>query len=173
MAFTDPKLQAPQKAAEAAQAQAQAPRAIVESEIEVFDYAFSANEVMVVLLFLIVGFLVYHAWKAQRDRPNFNIIDLVLDETGRILPERFIVMVAFGLHSWTITKWIITGVVSTADFASYGAIWVAPLVVSLLRGRNGAQSAPNTANTAAQPTTEAAAAVNGPGQVSATLTSTR
>jgi len=44
-------------------------------------------------------------------------------------------MVAFSLHSWTMLKWIITGIVSTADFASYGTIWVAPLIVSIIKSR--------------------------------------
>jgi hypothetical protein len=133
MAFTQSKIEAAQDAASKA-ANAPPPQtALVSTADDYFGFAVSANEVMLVLLAIFVIFLAYHGWKAQRARAEFNLIDLILGDDGKISPERFIVMVAFSLHSWTILKWIITGIVSTADFVSYGAIWVTPLIVSIVK----------------------------------------
>jgi len=89
----------------------------------------------VLLAGLMIG-LVVSVWKAQRDQTiSFNLFDLVVGPDGRLVPENCIVMVAFTLHSWTILSWIVTRVVTTADFVSYGMIWVAPTIVKLLRGR--------------------------------------
>jgi hypothetical protein len=134
MALTESKIQASRD-----MAQAQAPAPAVDADY--FGFIFGANEIMLVLLVIFASILGWHALKMQRERPEFNLIDLILGDDGKISPEKFIVMVAFSLHSWTILKWIITGVVSTADFVSYGTIWVAPLVASIIKGKSKEKTA--------------------------------
>jgi hypothetical protein len=130
MAFTESKIQA---ARDIAQSQAQIPR--LAGDANYFGFVVGANELMLAALVIFASILGWHAIKTQRARPEFNLIDLILGDDGKISPEKFIVMVAFSLHSWTILKWIITGIVSTADFVSYGTIWVAPLVASIIKGK--------------------------------------
>jgi hypothetical protein len=131
MAFTASKIQQAQEVAQAAAAQSN-PQLL---DANYFGFVVGANEIMLALLVAFASILGWHALKTQRARPDFNLIDLILGDDGKINPEKFIVMVAFSLHSWTILKWIITGIVSTADFVSYGTIWVAPLIVSIIKSK--------------------------------------
>jgi len=132
MALTDSKIKLTQ---DAAKAQAQLPQQQPNIDTDYFGVVVGVNEIMLALLIVVSAILIYHALKTQRTRPDFNLIDLIVDDDGKISPEKFIVMVAFSLHSWTILKWILTGIVSTADFVSYGTIWVSPLIVSIIKSR--------------------------------------
>lgn len=107
--------------------------------IDISDGLQWSDVTQLILLFIlvmgIVGIAVslYRAHNSKEVR--FNLFDLIVGPDGRLVPENCIVMMAFLLHCWALVGWIVRDIVTTADFTAFGAIWVTPLVMKLLRGR--------------------------------------
>lgn len=93
--------------------------------------------VMAGLLALGFLWLLVSIWKLHRNRAvQFNALDLLI-ENGRLSKVSFIVMIAFSIWTWAIVGWTLKGTVTTADFLSYGGVWVSPLLARMVFAKNG------------------------------------
>lgn len=82
---------------------------------------------------LLVGLLlvVWSVYRAQKDPAfQFDIFDLLM-ENGRVSKIAVAFMVTLAATTWILLRLTIDGKLTEGYFASYGALWVAPLVAKL------------------------------------------
>lgn len=78
-----------------------------------------------------VALIAFSFWRLNRDPTvNFNIIDLLMFE-GRISRMACVFIASFGVCSWIMVKLALDGKMTEGYLTSYGAIFVAPLVLRL------------------------------------------
>lgn len=84
----------------------------------------ASDAIMAVLLLIIL----WSFYRAHKD-PSFafNAFDLLM-ENGRVSKTAVVFMGAFAVMSWGFIRLVIDGKMSETLFASYGAMWVAPII---------------------------------------------
>ena len=71
-------------------------------------------------------------WRAHHNKSSiFNAFDLVM-ENGRVSKIAVSFMGVFGVTTWVIIDLQVSGKLTEGFFATYGAMWVAPLVAKVV-----------------------------------------
>lgn len=83
------------------------------------------------LLAIATLIIAWSLYRAQRD-PDivFNLYDLLV-ENGRVSRLAFAFMTTLFVTSWVVIKLATDGKMNDVIFASYGAMWVAPIIAKL------------------------------------------
>lgn len=78
--------------------------------------------------------VILSCYRAQRD-PNFrfDIFDLIMQD-GRLSKTSVAFMTTLAVTSWVLIKLTVDGKMTETLYTAYGAMWVAPLVVKILKG---------------------------------------
>lgn len=85
---------------------------------------------MNVALALVAGLIAISLYRTNRDNPDFNLIDLLM-ENGRVSKVSCLVMGSFGVHTWIMLYLTVHDKMSEGYLTIYGATWAAPLIVRL------------------------------------------
>jgi len=113
----------------------------------------NTREIMLAVLAAVTLLMVISFWRFHRDTlVQFNALDLIM-ENGRVSKIAFAFMVAFAVTTWLIVYLAVTGKMSEGYLTSYGAMWVAPLVLKVVFNKNDIPGTTST-STLLQQTTE-------------------
>lgn len=105
------------------------------------------------VLVIVVLFLIWAFWKAQRDTSNvFNLFDLIM-ENGRLSRAGVAFMAVLCITSWAFVRAVLDGKMNEGYFTSFGAMWVAPLIAKMFSGSPPAPPLGTTTNTVDSSTT--------------------
>lgn len=89
---------------------------------------------------ILLGALVSLLIISRSDKNGFKLTDLLM-ENGKASKWSVIIMGSWSIHSWALIKWTVVGGVTTADFVTYGAVWITPLIAKMF-AKNGDRPAP-------------------------------
>lgn len=74
--------------------------------------------------------IAYSLYRANRDMTTFNLIDLLM-ENGRVSRIACAFLTTLIVTSWIMVTLTVLGKMSEGYMATYGAMWVTPIVAKL------------------------------------------
>lgn len=99
------------------------------------DFSKATSLGMLAVLAILAGLLAFGFWTAQRSNNDFDILDLVMED-GKLSRVSCVLMGSFAVTTWMMVNLTLTGRMTETYFSAYGAMWVAPLIVRLIKGKD-------------------------------------
>jgi hypothetical protein len=96
--------------------------------------------IMLGLLFLFVMRALVHRDRSRASKIDFD--DLLLDPDGRMSKSAIVMFGSFLMTTWMMIFLALTGKMSEAYLATYGALWIIPSVTKLIKGTAPAVTQP-------------------------------
>ena len=99
------------------------------------DFSKATSLGMLAVLAILAGLLAFGFWTAQRSDNDFDILDLVMED-GKLSRVSCVLMGAFTVTTWMMVNLTLTGRMTEGYFTAYGGMWIAPLIVRLIKGKD-------------------------------------